>query len=214
MTSLWSAMVHADGVVQCVLMGLLLASLVSWTLIFGKWQLLRRVSRQQRRFVQGFEQSPSLGAALADAANDHSLLAKLMRMGLGYHQAHMSTSQVKTMMAIDAERLLRHLRAHLSVLATIGSVAPYVGLLGTVWGIMTAFRSLSGLQQVSMSMVAPGISEALIATAIGLMTAIPAVIAYNRFSQSVGDLEQDVDLFIERLLVWMDHSAEDVTHAS
>ncbi|WP_437881363.1 protein TolQ [Pseudomonas sp. LRF_L74] len=188
--TIWGLVSEASIVVQAVMLCLLLASLISWYLIIQRGTVLRRSEALATRFLKRFRSDES--AQLYREGTPQALPAEaaLQRIFFaGYHafsqmQAHPDAvidgveRSVQVAIAEEEERLEKGL----SFLASVGSVSPYIGLFGTVWGIMNSFLGLSQVQQATLSTVAPGIAEALIATAIGLFAAIPAVLAYNRFS--------------------------------
>ena len=205
--SLWSFIVDAGPVVKAVMLILLAASVASWTIIIQRAALLKRTRKEvdnfERRFWSGIDLN-QLYQQLSPHSDELSGLAAIFYAG--FHeftrlkrQAGVSPTAimegVQRAMRIAQARDVDNLEKHLSFLATVGSTSPYVGLFGTVWGIMTAFRSLGAVQQATISMVAPGISEALIATAIGLFAAIPAVIAYNYFANELERLTNSYDTF-------------------
>ena len=199
----------ASLVVQLVMLLLLLVSVVSWTMIFRRWTALR-VAREnanefEDRFWSGGELT-GLYQAVADRSRPSSGLASIFEAGFSEFARLRKQSAVEPMAVLEgAQRAMRvalsreidSLETHLSFLATVGSTSPYIGLFGTVWGIMNAFRGLGNAQQATLAMVAPGIAEALIATAMGLFAAIPAVIAYNRYSNDVERLINRYDAFLE-----------------
>jgi biopolymer transport protein TolQ len=198
---------NASLVVQLVMAGLLLVSLVSWAVIFGKVLGLRKVRHRNDEFEREFWSGRSLtelndGAGKkADAAPMERLFASGMREFLKLRERRMdATAQLdgaRRAMRASFQRELDVVERNLNFLASVGSVSPYVGLFGTVWGIMHAFVGLSNLQQVTLASVAPGIAEALVATAIGLFAAIPAVIAYNRFSHDIDRIATHMETFME-----------------
>jgi biopolymer transport protein TolQ len=207
--SFFTYFADSSGVIKMVIALLVLASLASWTFIFQ-----RAISiRQAKAAVDKFEEIFWSGADLHKLYNDlshrkenpegmsHIFAAGFKEFTRLRKQPGVSGSIVmegaQRAMRIARSREMEKLEQHLSFLATVGSTSPYVGLFGTVWGIMTAFHSLGSVQQATISMVAPGISEALITTAMGLFAAIPAVIAYNRFANDVERLLNQYDTFQE-----------------
>ncbi len=205
-------MVHAGLVVKIVLSILLLFSLISWTIIFTKWNLLRRAKNQTADFLDLFWDNKEF-AKVFDESNHltYSPIANLFRSGYselsrtrGLQPSFSSGDEAGIQLYIEnIERTLKKTLIHqnyrlekaLSFLATTGNAAPFIGLFGTVWGIMEAFRGIGLKGSASLAVVAPGISEALIATAVGLAAAIPAVVAYNYFSQRVVELRTEMDSF-------------------
>jgi biopolymer transport protein TolQ len=206
--SLWHLVVDASLIVQVILVFLLAVSLVSWTLIFRKSALLKRA----RRVADDFEERFWSGAELNALFNQVSRRRTPGGMEQIFQAGFREFARLRQKSAIDAravvegaQRAMRvalareidGLETHLTFLATVGSTSPYIGLFGTVWGIMNAFRALGAVEQASLSMVAPGIVEALIATAMGLFAAIPAVIAYNRYAAEAERMINRYDTFVE-----------------
>ena len=206
--SLLTLMIHASLPVQLVMLILLLASVFSWALIYAK----RGYIQQARAEAQTFEGRFWSGINLSDLFTQLSTRQE-RRLGMeaifenGFREfararkAELDNSEVvrsaHRAMKVSMSREIESLEHNLPFLATVGSVSPYVGLFGTVWGIMESFRALAGVQQATLAMVAPGISEALIATAMGLLAAIPAVVAYNRFTSDVDAMIVRYENFLE-----------------
>ncbi len=209
--SIWSLVVNASFVVQLVMLLLMLASLLSWVMIFQRFFFLRRTRKALATFEDRFWSGVDLGSLFRDvnkSPDPDSGAENLFRAGL---QEFTRLSQqrrvdadavmegVQRSMRVALAREEDKLERHLPFLASVGSVSPYIGLFGTVWGIMNSFRGLANMHQATLASVAPGISEALVATAIGLFAAIPAVIAYNRFSAGsewlLGNYETFADEF-------------------
>jgi biopolymer transport protein TolQ len=206
------AMIVNASIVVKVVMGLLaLASLYSWTYIFLKLFAIGRARRQADDFEREFWSGTDLVGLYQRAAGGRYVAAGMERIfEAGFKEylklkgragADVSSLMDGTRRAMKAtlQRELDALEAHLAFLATVGSVSPYIGLFGTVWGIMNAFRGLSNVAQATLAQVAPGIAEALVATAIGLFAAIPAVIAYNRFTHDIDRLAGRYESFMEEL---------------
>lgn len=202
---------EASLVVQIVMLLLLVASVLSWAMIFIKWKVIRRARVDSEEFEDRFWSGADLGKLFervrgkeAPSGMEHIFAAGFRtyaRMGNQPSQSALATTDaVQRSMRVALSREVDALESYMSFLATVGSISPYVGLFGTVWGIMNSFRSLSLEQQATLSAVAPGIAEALIATAMGLFAAIPAVIAYNRFSDDVDRLVNRYDNFLEEFL--------------
>lgn len=209
--TLWTYIMNAGFVVKCVMLILLFASIASWATIIERRRFYKKQWAEAKSFEQQFWSGASLTHLLQNTEeNDtNNGLVKIFRSGFhafsqfqqsGKHSRDEILSGSERAMQIAESKILDEMEKPLSFLATIGSVSPYVGLFGTVWGIMTAFQALGAVQQASIGMVAPGISEALIATAIGLFAAIPAVIAYNRFSQQVARLQNYFETFSAELM--------------
>ncbi len=199
----------ASPVVQLVMLLLFVVSLMSWTMIFRKRSALRQARDEAEQFEERFWSGGDLGTLyhqVSPQGQDARGLASIFVAGFKEFARLRKQSGVDPMAVVEgAQRCMRvalsrevdDLETHLPFLATVGSTSPYVGLFGTVWGIMNAFIGLGNVQQATLAMVAPGIAEALIATAMGLFAAIPAVIAYNRYSSSVERLENRYDNFLE-----------------
>jgi len=206
--SIVNLVLQASLVVQIVMVGLLLASLASWTVIFGKLFGLRKVRTDNDEFEREFWAGRNLNDLFADATRKaprsamERIFASGMREFFKLREKRVADTGAlldgaRRAMRASFQRELDTIESNLSFLASVGSVSPYVGLFGTVWGIMHAFIGLSNLQQVTLASVAPGIAEALVATAIGLFAAIPAVIAYNRFARQIDRIATQLESFIE-----------------
>jgi len=199
----------ASFVVQLVMLLLLGVSLASWTMIFRRRAVLRDACQAADDFEARFWAGADLSALLREVSSEADSaigMAGIFQAGFSEFARLRSQTGVEPRAVVEgAQRVMRvalsretdDLETHLSFLATVGSTSPYVGLFGTVWGIMNAFRGLGNAQQATLAMVAPGIAEALVATAMGLFAAIPAVIAYNRFSHDVERLINRYDNFLE-----------------
>jgi len=199
---------QADIVVKIVMAGLLVASIMSWAIIIGFWVSLGRASRRSGAYEAAFWRAGDIEDFYRARGRENALSAHILTAGVT--EWHQSTSKRNADLAGTRDRLatamngavatvVDRLADRLNILATIGSVAPFVGLFGTVWGIMRSFTAIAGEQNSSLAVVAPGIAEALFATAIGLFAAIPAVIAYNRFSHGINRLEARLMRFADRL---------------
>ena len=206
--SIITLVLHASIVVQLVMAGLMIASLASWTVIFGKLFGLKRTRAANEEFEREFWVGKNLNELYADAtkrpdgAPMERIFASGMREFMKLRERRVTDAGAlldgaRRAMRASFQRELDTIESNLSFLATVGSVSPYVGLFGTVWGIMHAFIGLSNMTQVTLATVAPGIAEALVATAIGLFAAIPAVIAYNRFARDIDRIAIQLETFIE-----------------
>jgi len=206
--SIISLVANASILVQLVMAALLLASLFSWYYIFLKRFQLRRASNQADEFEKQFWSGAELSALYhrANASRNAGTLERIFEAGFREFTKLTKQSGADVAAVMDGtrramratyQREMDNLESHLSFLASVGSVSPYVGLFGTVWGIMNAFRGLANVSQATLGHVAPGIAEALIATAMGLFAAIPAVVAYNRFAGDVNRLAIRFDSFME-----------------
>jgi biopolymer transport protein TolQ len=199
---------EASFVVQFIMLLLLAASVVSWTFIFQRTTALKKASNEVKEFEESFWSGADLNKLYAELAEKPDLSGCSLIFCSGFKEyvrlrktasiaPESITDGTYRAMRIAMSREIDELEQRLPFLATVGSISPYIGLLGTVWGIMTAFIALGQVKQATLQMVAPGIAEALIATAIGLFAAIPAVIAYNRFSNQVEKIENTYGNFME-----------------
>lgn len=213
-----SLIANASVLVQLVMLLLLSASVLSWTYIFRKMFSIRSARLQTEEFERVFWSGGNLSALYQDALSNRrkagsggGALERIFQAGMGeFNKAKASVAArggavdsgalldgARRAMRAAYQREMDALESHLAFLASVGSVSPYVGLFGTVWGIMNAFRGLANVQQATLAAVAPGIAEALIATAIGLFAAIPAVVAFNRYSHDIDRLAIRFESFIE-----------------
>ena len=206
--SFFGLIMQASLLVQLVMLLLLATSVVSWAFIFQRAKVLGNAKVEMKKFEDKFWSGVDLNRLYQELSARQSLDGMASLFCAGFKEfvrlrKSPSTSSDAVMdgtyraMRVSLSREIDSLESHLSFLATAGSISPYVGLFGTVWGIMTAFIALGEVQQATLAMVAPGIAEALIATAMGLFAAIPAVVAYNRFSHQVEKLENSYGNFME-----------------
>ncbi|MGC1853914.1 MAG: protein TolQ [Candidatus Aquirickettsiella sp.] len=199
--SLWSYFSAASGIVKLVMLILLAASIASWSMILQRGLMLRRSRKLLAQFEDKFWSGIDLSKLYTDLNREHDQhvgMASIFHAGFReFMRLHQQVGNVPVIIMEGVQRSMRiayseqhqQLEKHLDFLATLGSTSPYIGLFGTVWGIMTSFQALSASQQTAtIAMVAPGISEALVATAMGLFVAIPAVIFYNRYSYQIQHL--------------------------
>ncbi|MFC4274188.1 protein TolQ [Achromobacter aloeverae] len=202
---------HASVPVQLIMLLLLGISIMSWTYIFAKLIAIKRAHQQTRRFEDDFWSGGDLSMlqqAVASRRAEQGALARIFDAGMteflkarrGSASAEALLDGPRRAMRAAYQREMDALESHLNFLASAGSVSPYIGLLGTVWGIMHAFIGLSNMQQATLASVAPGIAEALIATAIGLFAAIPAVVAYNRYTNDIDRISIRFDSFVDEFL--------------
>ncbi len=204
-----SLIAHASLTVKLVMLLLMTVSCISWYWIFRKWFALRAARTQTDRFEMAFWSGGDLNSLFQNASRDRESASGMERIfEAGYREFIKLRAQragdtqavidgARRAMRATYQRELDELEAHLAFLASTGSVSPYVGLFGTVWGIMNAFRGLANVGQATLAHVAPGIAEALVATAIGLFAAIPAVVAYNRFAHDIDRLSTRWESFME-----------------
>ncbi len=210
--SFYDLVINASVLVQLVMLILLIASVLSWTMIFIKWRTLRAARIQASLFEDRFWSGSNLSQlyegirATSPRGGLETIFSAGFREYLRLHKPgqdtvpHSLIDTAQRSMRVALAREEDKLEQSLSFLATVGSVSPYVGLFGTVWGIMHSFMALGNVQQASLAMVAPGIAEALIATAMGLFAAIPAVVAYNRYADEVERLINRYDNFQDEFL--------------
>ncbi len=206
--SVWYLIANASVLVQLVMLLLALASIVSWALIFQRLQVFRKSRRAQQAFEERFWSGMDLGQLYREVNADptpFSGMESVFRAGFKEFSRLRQQSRDADAVMEGTQRAMRvafsreqeRLEMHLPFLATVGSTSPYIGLFGTVWGVMNSFRGLAQVQQATLATVAPGISEALIATAMGLFAAIPAVIAYNRFAAKSDALLKNYETFAD-----------------
>lgn len=217
-TSILGLISEASLVVQLVMLMLLAASVISWTMIVSKWKIIRDARSNADKFEDRFWSGTDLAALYEKvrlkrypSGMESIFLAGFKEYVRLHRQQRVSpeaiTDTALRSMKVAMTREVETLEHYLSFLATVGSTAPYIGLFGTVWGIMNSFRALGNVQQATLSAVAPGIAEALIATAMGLFAAIPAVIAYNRYSTDVERLVVRYDNFVEEFTALLQRQA-------
>ncbi len=196
--SIWGLFLRADFIVQLVMVLLILASFWCWAIIFEKWRRIRRLSDEARQFEESFWSGGSLDdlyERIGTQPNDpmSAIFVAAMREwrrsaghGAAEERTAGLTGRIDRVMDITLGREMAHLERYMIFLASVGSTAPFVGLFGTVWGIMNSFQAIALTKTTSLAVVAPGIAEALFATALGLVAAIPAVVAYNKLSNDIG----------------------------
>ena len=217
--SIFELVMNASPLVLFVMLLLAVASVASWALIFQRWFALNHVQREIEDFEEEFWTGIELGELKAEIDGqdgDPTGIESVFLAGFGEYQrlgAQPGTDpdavmqNVQRAMRVALNRQEERLARHLPFLATVGSTSPYVGLFGTVWGIMNSFRSLANMTQATLAAVAPGISEALVATAMGLFAAIPAVIGYNRFAARVEILMKRTEAFADELTAILHRAA-------
>ncbi|MBY0583549.1 MAG: protein TolQ [Sphingomonas sp.] len=197
---------QADLVVKVVMIGLLLASIWTWGIIFGFAARISRIRRGSTKFEQGFWDAPDIDVFFRSQGDADLPIARVFAAGVAEWRRSTASGTVDregtrerlaTAMGSSVANEIDQLSDRLNILATVGAVAPFVGLFGTVWGIMRSFAGIAAQQSTSLAVVAPGIAEALFATAIGLFAAIPAVIAYNRFSHGINRVEARLNRFAD-----------------
>ena len=206
--SLWALFLRADIVVQAVMLGLLLASVWSWSIIIEKSLTIRRIKKQADEFEALFWSGESLQNIYRQVANNeaspstkifNAAMREFIRLdgGRKTDQGLSPVQFIERALSTAVAREMEQLEARLLFLATVGAVAPFVGLFGTVWGIMNSFQAIAMTRDTNLAVVAPGIAEALFATGLGLLAAIPAVVAYNKFSSDLGRFGARLDYFAD-----------------
>jgi len=205
--SLWQLFIRADFVVKAVILLLIASSIFSWTLIFDKARLFRRIDQTTKSFEDKFWKSKSAEAFyknLPSKVDDPlTIIFKSAMTELIKTKSKSSTVQsarVERVLEVSIDTQIKSVEKNFTYLATVGSTAPFVGLFGTVWGIMNSFQSIAISRNTSLAIVAPGIAEALFATALGLLAAIPAVVAYNKFNTDSQKYSQKLENFSKRFL--------------
>ncbi|MBF0142513.1 MAG: protein TolQ [Magnetococcales bacterium] len=205
--TIWDLVVQAGPVVKLVMLGLLMSSVVSWAIIFDKWRRFRRISIEAAAFEERFWSGGSVSQLYKSAPMEWPGLPMVQVFTTGFQEwKRWERSEtlgesgdllpnVRRAMTVALNREMDNLERGLTFLATVGSTSPFIGLFGTVWGIMNAFRGLAGAKATTLTMVAPGIAEALVATAMGLLAAIPAVVAYNKYASDLRRIHQKTDNF-------------------
>jgi len=206
--SITQLVLEASLVVQLVMLILLAASVMSWALIFRKHRAMRQAQHGAQEFEDRFWSGGNLAEIYSQVSQPHEETGGMERIfRAGFREfSRMRKQQANAESTVEAShramrvsltRELDHLESFVPFLATVGSTSPYIGLFGTVWGIMNSFRALGNMQQATLATVAPGIAEALIATALGLFAAIPAVVAYNRYASQIERLTNRYEIFVE-----------------
>jgi biopolymer transport protein TolQ len=210
---------HASPLVQLVMVALMFASVISWTMIFDRAKVLRRARKAADLFEHRFWSGGDLGELYNEVDGERTRkegMASIFHAGFQEFARLKKNRDIEPMAVVEGARRsmqvamsreMDRLETHLSFLATVGSTSPYVGLFGTVWGIMNSFQALGSVKQATLSLVAPGIAEALIATAMGLFAAIPAVVAYNRYSNDVERLNGSYEDFLDEFTTILQRQA-------
>ena len=205
--SLWKLFLRADFVVKSVIILLLASSIYSWALIFDKYKLFKKINLSSEEFETKFwkaKSAESFNNSLTAKSDDpitnifKSAMNELIKTKS--KSSSVQAARVERVLEISTEKQTRVLEKNFTFLATVGSTAPFIGLFGTVWGIMNSFQSIAISRNTSLAIVAPGIAEALFATALGLLAAIPAVVAYNKFNSDSKRYVSRIDNFCKRFL--------------
>ena len=205
--SLWQLFIRADFVVKSVIILLLSSSIYSWALIFDKYKLFKRVNLSTSEFENKFwkaKSAESLNNSLPTKVDDP--LTKIFKQAMNElirtksKTSAVQSARVERILEISTDDQIKEMEKNFTFLATVGSTAPFIGLFGTVWGIMNSFQSIAISRNTSLAIVAPGIAEALFATALGLLAAIPAVVAYNKFNSDSQRYFSRIGNFSKRFL--------------
>ena len=205
--SLLQLFLRADFIVKSVIIILIAASVYSWALIFAKYKLFKKIDKSTTSFEEKFWKSKSAESFYNSLTNrDKDPVANIFQIAMGEliktksKSSAIQSARVSRMIEISADKEIKLIEKHFTFLATVGSTAPFIGLFGTVWGIMNSFQSIAISRNTSLAIVAPGIAEALFATALGLLAAIPAVIAYNKFNSDSKKYSARIENFSKRFL--------------
>ena len=205
--SLWQLFLRADFVVKSVILILIASSIFSWALIFDKYRLFKRIDKSTKLFEDKFWKSKSAETFYKNLPNktDDPLAQVFMStmeelIKTRSKSSTVQSARVQRVVEVSIDKQSKNIEKNFTYLATVGSTAPFIGLFGTVWGIMNSFQSIAISRNTSLAIVAPGIAEALFATALGLLAAIPAVIAYNKFNSDSQRYLSRVDNFCKRFL--------------
>ena len=205
--SCWTLFTRADFIVKSVIIILILSSIYTWAIIFEKYKVFKKISKSTEEFEQDFINSKSIKTLYEKTNLDtEDPMTIVFKSGAKYLVENKSQSQnilnekVKSVMDVTIDKEVEKYENKLTFLATVGSVAPFIGLFGTVWGIMNSFQSIAISRNTSLAIVAPGIAEALFATALGLLAAIPAVVAYNKFTSNSRKYTQKLENFTQTFI--------------
>ena len=205
--SLIQLFIRADFIVKSVIIILIAASIYSWALIFEKYRLFKKIEKSTSGFEEKFWKSRSAESFYNTLVNrEKDPLANIFQSAMAEliktksKSSSVQTSRVTRVLEISADKEIKLIEKHFTFLATVGSTAPFIGLFGTVWGIMNSFQSIAISRNTSLAIVAPGIAEALFATALGLLAAIPAVIAYNKFNNDSKKYSARIENFSKRFV--------------
>ena len=203
--SILNLFLRADFIVKSVIIILILSSVYSWAIIFDKFMMFRRINRDSQEFENRFWKSKSAETFYNSLpAEQDDPMAKLFKDSMQVVMKSRSktniTQRLENILEVNIEKQMSFVNAKFTFLATVGSTAPFIGLFGTVWGIMNSFQSIAISRNTSLAIVAPGIAEALFATALGLLAAIPAVVAYNKFGNDSKKYSQKLENFSKRFI--------------
>ena len=203
--SIINLFIRADIIIKTVILILIVSSIYSWAIIFEKIKMFKKINKSTDEFENKFWKSKSAEAFYNNLPNNYddpmaNLFRSSMETMLKARRSSNLNEKMSRMLEINAEQQMEKIEKSYTFLATVGSTAPFIGLFGTVWGIMNSFQSIAISRNTSLAIVAPGIAEALFATALGLLAAIPAVVAFNKFSSDSKKYFQKLESFSKRLL--------------
>ena len=205
--SLWSLFIRADIIVKSVIILLIASSIYSWALIFDKYRMFKKINDSTEKFEDKFWKSKSAeGFSKTLPAKSEDPMTQIFQSAMNEvvrtrsKTSSVQSARVERVLEISTDNQIKNIEKHFTFLATVGSTAPFIGLFGTVWGIMNSFQSIAISRNTSLAIVAPGIAEALFATALGLLAAIPAVVAYNKFNSDSKKYIARIDNFSKRFL--------------
>ena len=205
--SLWQLFIRADFVVKAVIILLIASSIYSWALIFDKYRMFKKINESTQKFEDKFWKSKSAeGFSKTLPAKSEDPLTQIFQSAMNEvvrtrsKSSAVQSARVERVLEIVTDNQIKKIEKNFTFLATVGATAPFIGLFGTVWGIMNSFQSIAISRNTSLAIVAPGIAEALFATALGLLAAIPAVVAYNKFSSDSKKYSQKLENFSKRFI--------------
>ena len=205
--SLWQLFIRADFVVKAVIILLIASSIYSWALIFDKYRMFKKINESTQKFEDKFWKSKSAeGFSKTLPAKSEDPLTQIFQSAMNEvvrtrsKSSAVQSARVERVLEIVTDNQIKKIEKNFTFLATVGATAPFIGLFGTVWGIMNSFQSIAISRNTSLAIVAPGIAEALFATALGLLAAIPAVVAYNKFNSDSKRYIARIDNFSKRFL--------------
>ncbi len=205
--SLWQLFLRADFVVKAVIVLLLASSVYSWALIFDKYRMFKKINDSSQKFEDKFWKSKSAeGFSKTLPAKSEDPMTQIFQSAMNEvvrtrsKSSAVQIARVERVLEISTDNQIKNIEKNFTFLATVGATAPFIGLFGTVWGIMNSFQSIAISRNTSLAIVAPGIAEALFATALGLLAAIPAVVAYNKFNSDSKRYVARIDNFSKRFL--------------
>ena len=201
--SIWNLFFRADVIVKSVIIILIASSIYSWAIIIDKYRLFKKINKSSEEFENKFWKSKSAESFYNNLPNDMddpmaNVFKDTMQVIIKSKSKSNLSNRLESMLEVNIEKQMNNLEKNYTFLATVGATAPFIGLFGTVWGIMNSFQSIAISRNTSLAIVAPGIAEALFATALGLLAAIPAVVAYNKFNSDSKKYSQKLENFSRR----------------